>query len=160
ASIVLFDFFFVPPTFTFAVADLRFLSTFGVMLTIALVISGLTVRVREQAAFAREREGRTAALYAMSRELAVAGGRNRLLEAAGRQIGDAFAAAVQILLPDAGGQLEPPSGPTPYPIDEKELAVARWTFKQGQMAGLGTDTLPAAAALYLPLRGSERVVGV
>ena len=160
ASIVLFDFFFVPPTFTFAVADLQFLSTFGVMLTIAIVISGLTVRIREQAAFARERESRTAALYAMSRELATADSRGRLIEAAGRQIGDAFMAAAQIFLPDADGQLEAPVGATAYPVDEKELAVARWTMKQGQMAGLGTDTLPAAAALYLPLQSRERVVGV
>jgi two-component system sensor histidine kinase KdpD len=82
-SIALFDFFFVPPYFTFAVSDLQFLSTFGVMLLISLVISGLTVRVREQANFARERENRTGALYAMSRELSSARDRAHLLEVGG-----------------------------------------------------------------------------
>ncbi|MEP6472474.1 MAG: ATP-binding protein, partial [Gemmatimonadota bacterium] len=160
-GIALFDFFFVPPSFTFAVSDLQFLSTFGVMLVIALVISGFTVRVREQGAFARERESRTAALYAMSRELGSADGLEALLEAAGRHIGDAFGSAAQILLPDSSGQVAPQADrPTAYPIDEKERSVAQWTFRQGQLAGLGTDTLPTASALYLPLQGAERVVGV
>jgi two-component system sensor histidine kinase KdpD len=161
ASIALFDFFFVPPALTFAVSDLQFLSTFGVMLVIALVISGFTVRIREQGAFARERESRTAALYAMSRELAAVDTREELLEVAGSHIGDAFGATAQILLPDPSGQVIPAAGRVlAYPMDEKERSVAQWTFRQGQLAGLGTDTLPAAIALYLPLQGSERVVGV
>lgn len=160
-SIGLFDFFFVPPSFTFAVSDLQFVSTFGVMLVIALVISGFTVRIREQAAFARERESRTASLYAMSRELGAAETRERLLEVAGSHIGHAFAAVAQILLPDPDGQVRAPAGlRPPYPMDEKERSVAQWTFDHGQRAGLGTDTLPVAVALYLPLQGSERVVGV
>ncbi|HEY4910990.1 MAG TPA: DUF4118 domain-containing protein, partial [Methylomirabilota bacterium] len=69
-SVATFDFFFVPPYFSFAVSDTQYLITFGVMLVVALVISGLTVRTRIQALAARERERRTAALYAMSRELA------------------------------------------------------------------------------------------
>src|SRR5205823_7248139 len=69
-SVAAFDFFFVPPYFTFAVTDARYLFTFLVMLIVGLVISGLTVRTRTQADAAEHREQRTAALYAMSRELA------------------------------------------------------------------------------------------
>ena len=69
-SVATFDFFFVPPFFSFAVSDTQYLVTFAVMLVVALVISGLTVRIRAQADAARDRERRTAALYAMSRELA------------------------------------------------------------------------------------------
>ncbi len=68
-SIALFDFFFVPPRFTFAVSDLHYLFTFAVMLACALTISELSVRLRSYGEAAREREGRTAALYAMSHEL-------------------------------------------------------------------------------------------
>src|SRR2546428_8102160 len=69
-SVAAFDFFFVPPYLTFAVADMQYLVTFSVMLFVALVISTLTVRLRQQADAARQRERRTSALYAMSRELA------------------------------------------------------------------------------------------
>src|SRR4051812_38883415 len=71
-SVLCFDFFFIPPLYTFAVHDLSHVVTFGVMFLVALVISGLTQRVRAQKDAADQREQRTAALYALSRELAAA----------------------------------------------------------------------------------------
>src|SRR5208283_4968219 len=71
-GVLSFDFFFVPPYFTFAVTDLRHILTFAIMFLVAIVISSLTQRIRAQADAARERENRTASLYAMSRELAAA----------------------------------------------------------------------------------------
>jgi two-component system sensor histidine kinase KdpD len=160
-SIASFDFFFVPPFYTFAVYDVRYLLTFAVMLGIALVISALTLRIRAQAETARERERHTAALYAMSRELSATRGRSTLALAAERQIGATFDAAVQILLPDAAGRIEIPVGvPPAFPIDEKERSVAQWAFERGRPAGAGTDTLPAAQAMYRPLAGSAGTVGV
>src|SRR6266545_4754117 len=77
-SIAVFDFVFVPPYYTFGVHDTAYFLTFGVMLAVALVMSGLTARIRDQREEARERERRTAALYAMERELATAAGRAAL----------------------------------------------------------------------------------
>jgi two-component system sensor histidine kinase KdpD len=160
-SIAVFDFFFVPPFHTFAVSEARYLLTFVVMLCIALVISALTLRIRAQAETARERERHTAALYALSRELAATRGRGGIASAASRQLEATFGAQVQILLPDEGGRLEIPVGvPPAYPMDEKERSVAQWVFERGRAAGRGTDTLPAAQALYVPLIGSSGVVGV
>lgn len=73
-SVAAFDFVFVPPYLTFVVADFRHATTFAVMLVVAVVISGLTQRVRNQAAAARERELRAATLYELSRDLAEAQG--------------------------------------------------------------------------------------
>jgi two-component system, OmpR family, sensor histidine kinase KdpD len=162
-SIALFDFFFVPPRFTFAVADVGYLLTFGVMLAIALLISGLTLRIRAQAETARERERRTAALYAMSRDLTGRRGRGELVAAVTRHVQETFGAPAQILLPDASGRLAAPVGglPSPaYPLDEKEQSVAAWVFGQGRAAGASTDTLPAAQGLYVPLMGSNGIIGV
>jgi two-component system sensor histidine kinase KdpD len=160
-AIALFDFFFVPPRFTFAVSDVRYVLTFAVMLGIALLISGLTLRIREQAETARVRERRTAALYAMSRELAATRGPAELISVAARHLQDTFGAQAQILLPDASGSLEVPVGTLPaYPIDEKEQSVAQWVFERGRIAGVGTDTLPAAHGLYLPLVASTGIIGV
>ena len=160
-SIGAFDFFFVPPFYTLSVAHARYLLTFAVMLFIALAISALTHRLRAQAETARERERRTGALYAMARDLAATRGRADVVAAAGRHLSATFAAPVQILLPDGSGRVEIPVGAPPaFPMDEKERSVAQWVFDRGRAAGAGTDTLPAAEALYVPLAGSAGPVGV
>jgi two-component system, OmpR family, sensor histidine kinase KdpD len=160
-SIALFDFFFVPPRFTFAVSDIGYALTFGVMLVIALLISGLTLRIRAQAETARERERSTAALYRMTRDLAATRGQNELVAVVTRHVRDTFGAPALILLPDEGRRLQAPAGaPVGYPMDEKELSVAAWVFARGRSAGAGTDTLPAAHGLYLPLVASGEIIGV
>ena len=68
-SVLAFDFFFVPRYFSFAVTDLHHILTFGVMFLVAFVVSNVTRRIRDQVDFARQRERRTASLYALSREL-------------------------------------------------------------------------------------------
>jgi two-component system sensor histidine kinase KdpD len=158
-SVAAFDFFFVPPYFTFAVSDTQYLVTFAVMLVVALVISSLAVRIRAQAEFARERERRMAALYAMSRELAGTRGVRELREVAVRHISEVFRTQVVMLLPQPDGRLAPDEA-AQFPMDVSELAVGQWVHEHGQVAGQGTDTLPGASALYLPLTGSRGSVGV
>jgi two-component system sensor histidine kinase KdpD len=158
-SVAAFDFFFVPPHLTFAVSDTEYLVTFVVMLLVAIVISTLTIRIRTQAEAAREREERTAALYAMSRELASTRGGEALLAIAVRHVSEVFRSQVAVLLPDAGGRLVPWHGGQ-FAIDANELGVGRWVYEHRQLAGLGTTTLPGASALYLPLLASRGPVGV
>jgi len=159
-SVAAFDFFFVPPFFTFAVSDTRYLFTFAVMLLVGLVISSLTVRIRRQAEAARDREQRTAALYAMSREFAGRPGADDILKIAIRHIGDVFRAQVVVLLPDRDGRLMAWSGATaPFAVDGNERAVGQWVHEHRQPAGLGTSTLPGASALYVPLLASRGALG-
>ncbi|MDA8083907.1 MAG: sensor histidine kinase KdpD [Nitrospiraceae bacterium] len=160
-SVAAFDFFFVQPYFTFAVSDVRYLFTFVVMFVVALVISSLTLRVRQHAAAARQREKRTAALYNLSRELAHERGFDRLSSAAIRQIGEVFSSKAVVLVPGEKGILEVPfMGLNAFAPDRREASVAQWTFDHHQRAGLGTDTLPGSKALYLPLIASSKTVGV
>jgi two-component system sensor histidine kinase KdpD len=153
-SIAIFDFFFVPPRFTFAISDARYALTFGVMLAAALVASHLTLRIRAQAQTARDRERGTGAVYAMSRELAAARTRADLIAIATRHLADTFGGEIQILLPDTAGRLEAGT------LDEKERSVAQWVFDHGQRAGAATDTLPSATGLYVPLAASSGMIGV
>jgi two-component system, OmpR family, sensor histidine kinase KdpD len=159
-SVAAFDFFFVPPRWTFVVNDTQYVLTFVVMLFVAVVISALTDRIRAQAQAARDRERRTAALLSLSRELAATREPDALLDAAARHISELFDAQVLILM-SAGGQLAVRARrATTYEPTAKELAVARWVLDHDQPAGLGTATLPAAQGLYLPLIGSQGTVGV
>jgi two-component system, OmpR family, sensor histidine kinase KdpD len=169
-SVVAFDFFFVDPRLSFAVTDTQYLITFGVMLAVGLVVSTLVVRFRWQADAARARERRTAALYALSRDLASARGVDRLVLTAVQHIHATFDSQVVVLLPTERGNLQPWGSITGWARElapeqvfapnASEQGVARWVFDHGQMAGLGTDTLPAAEAIYLPLVGAQRSVGV
>jgi two-component system sensor histidine kinase KdpD len=160
-SIAGFNFLFIPPLYTFTVEDVRYFVTFAVMFAVAFVISRLTWRVREQADRARQRELRTAALYYLSRELAHVEGRERLSAIAIRHLSEVFSCQAVILVPDDQGALMPPStGRHTFALDHKERGIAQWAFEHRQRAGLGTNTLPGAKALYLPLIAAAKTIGV
>jgi two-component system sensor histidine kinase KdpD len=160
-SVAAFDFFFVPPFYTFAVTDIRYLVTFAVMFVVAFITSSLTLRIREHADSARLRERRTAALYRLSGELVHERGIKRLCEIAVNHISEVFSRKTVILVPaENGGLMIMASRPEDYALDNRELSVARWAFDHKQRAGRNTDTLPGAIGLYLPMVASSRTVGV
>ncbi|MBE7471085.1 MAG: sensor histidine kinase KdpD [Anaerolineae bacterium] len=158
-SVVGFNFFFVPPRYTFAVADPQYLITFGSLLIVGLAISTLASQVREQAEVARRRETQTATLYALSRDLASAVGLDEIMQAVITHIGQTFDREVAVFLP-AGERLTAPGVSPGFGLDEDKLAVAAWAFQHGRPAGRHTDTLSAADARYLPLKTARGVVGV
>ncbi|HSN05278.1 MAG TPA: sensor histidine kinase KdpD [Nitrospira sp.] len=160
-SVAFFDFFFVPPYYSFAVSDLQYLLTFGVMLVVALVISNLAVRLHQQAELARYRERRTGVLYTMSRDLATHRGTGMLAQLAAKHLRDVFDAQVAIFLADLDKRVQVQrSEGLHFEFDPKESGVAQWVFDHNERAGLGTDTLPGTSALYMPLAGSAGAIGV
>ncbi len=160
-NVTAFDYFFVPPRFTIAVSDAQYFVTFGAMLTIGLVIATLTANVRQQNRVAGARERRTAALYAMSRELAVTRGIHNMASVAVRHVAEVFDCRAVVLLPDTEGKLHRPrETPNPESLRGADLAVAQWVNDHGRRAGLGSDTLPASPALYVPLGDERRPTGV
>jgi two-component system sensor histidine kinase KdpD len=159
-SILALDFFFVPPLYQFAVAQAHHLVTFAVMLLVAVAVSRRTVRMREQADSARERERRTAALFGMSRELSAEDEPVSIAESAIRHVHNLFDCDAAVFLRGDQG-LERLAGDASGVLSsERELAVGRWVFDHGRPAGSGTDTLPASRALFLPLAGSRGILGV
>lgn len=161
-SVAAFDFFFVPPFFSMAVADAQHLVTFGVMLAVALVISTLATRLRERAEAARLLQRRSEIMHNLSAQLARQRGAQNLLAVATGQIGELFESQVTGLLPDQAGRLVPAAGQEwgSSPEGAKERGVAQWAFDLGQPAGWGTENLPYCQALYVPLLGLEGPVGV
>jgi two-component system sensor histidine kinase KdpD len=160
-AVASFDFFFVPPRLTFAVTDSQYLVTFGVMLIVALLIGTMTVRMREQAESARERERHTASLYAMTRELAAPREQDELIPIATRHLRETLESSIAVLLPDGAGRVAVSSADkTAFELDTADLGVAQWVYDHGQMAGWSTSTLPGARALYIPLSAAQGKVGV
>jgi two-component system sensor histidine kinase KdpD len=160
-SVVAFDFFIVPPLYTFAVSDTQYLVTFAVMLLASILIGTLAARLQTQVKAARVDEHRSDALARLSGELVALHDRNRILEVLLRHLEDVFESRGVVLLPDARGRLEVAAGdPALLGAGAHERGVAQWAFDNGQAAGLGTATLPGSRCLHLPLRGSQRELGV
>lgn len=160
-SVLVFDFFFVPPYLTFAVSNTKYLPTFGVMLVIGVVISSLSARLREQVAATSDRERRTAALHRLSRQLAALAGTDFILAHASRLLAELFNGEVAIYLQESSGRLAVRYGErTSIATHEKSQSVARWVLENEQLAGSGSDTLADVPSLFVPLTASEHTIGV
>ena len=155
------NFFFVPPVFTFRITGPTDAMLFGTYFVVALAMGHLAGRLRAQQAAERRREMRATALYLLTRELAQATDFADLLAVIIREVGKAAKAEVALSLPEEaqGGPLTSYFAST-WAMAEKEQSVASWAFLHRQPAGRGTDTLPSADGLHLPLLASERAVGV
>ena len=154
-----FDFFFVPPRFSFAVSDVQYLLTFAVMLAVGLITGQLTAGLRFQARVASHREERAGALYEIARDLSGAVQIEQVVKISDESIGRTFRASSALLLPDPSGKLilnvtgegSPPAA---------DMGIAQWAFDKGEPAGFGTDTLPGSEVLYIPLRAPIHARGV
>lgn len=159
-GVLTFDFFFVPPHGSFAVADVQYLVTFAVMLTTGLLVSGLTGRLRLQAEAARQREAATSALYQLSRTLGAATAPAEIAREASRHLEEVLSSRVAIVLSSGPGKLEAAdAGSRGFAVGERELGVAAWVVSHGKPAGLGTTTLPSMDSLWVPLRSSGGTLG-
>jgi two-component system sensor histidine kinase KdpD len=166
-AVVGFDFCFVAPRFTFAVSDVRFLMTFAVMFAAGLAISTLTTRLRRQERDALIRERHTAALLAFTRNIAAALAPGDVAAVTVAQLEASFSVSASVLVPDSEAPGSMPSEPGALvavaglmPLAPQELAVVRWAFDHKATAGRGTDTLPGARILAVPLVSGDDAVGV
>ncbi len=162
ASVLAYNFFFLPPLYTFTISDPENVVALFFFLVVAIITSNLTARMRSQAVTARQRAQTTAELYAFSRKLAGIVGLDDLLWATSYQIASMLRLRVVMLLPEgSGGGIAVRGGyPPEDALDEADLAAARWSWDRNRPAGRGADTLPGAKRLFLPLRTGRSTVGV
>jgi two-component system sensor histidine kinase KdpD len=163
ASVLAYNFFFLPPLYTFTIADpenVAALFFFGIT---AVIASNLTARVRAQAIVARQRGRITEELYQFSRKLAGAANLDDLLWATVHQIALMLKVRVVILLPQDGSVEVRAGYPPEDALDDADLAAAKWCWEKNHVAGRGSDTLPGAKRLFIPMntgRGAVGVVGI
>jgi two-component system sensor histidine kinase KdpD len=158
-GILVFDFVFIPPFFTFRVSDIEYFITFAGMIGVGALISLLVARVREHAFAAQSRENETSTLYALSQELASAVDAKSIIAIVGNHIDEIFRWQSAFLLPE-GARLELHPASPDLTLDADEIAVATWAFRHGAVAGYDTDTLHGSRLRYIPLRTSRGVVGI
>ena len=158
-TVGMFDFFYVPPRFSFSVSDAQYLLTFFIMLVVALLIGQLTAGLKFQARVSRLREERVRAMYAMSRDLSGALMPEQIAEIGARFMKSEFGAPAALLIADLQDRLHEPVRSEGQP-EGMDVGVAQWAFDHDEAAGYGTNTLAASPVLYVPLKAPMRMRGV
>ena len=151
-SVLAYNFFFLPPLYTFTISDRENVVALFFFALVAMIASNLTARVRDQVVTARERAKVTEDLYLFSRKLAGIVSLDDLLWATVYQIAAMLKVRVVLLLPDGDGVSVRAGYPPEDLLDDADLAAARWAWEHSRAAGRGADTLPGAKRLFLPMR--------
>jgi two-component system, OmpR family, sensor histidine kinase KdpD len=160
AASLCYNFFFLPPLYQFTIADPTNIVAFFFFIVMAAIVSNVAARVRTQALTAVGRARTTESLYAFSRKLAGAGPLDDVLWATAFQAALMLKVRVVLLLPEGDTIAVKAGYPPEDSLDEADLAAARWAWQNNQSAGRGSDTLPGAKRLFLPMRTGRGAVGV
>ena len=163
AASLCYNFFFLPPIYTFTITDPTNVAAFFFFIVMAVIVSNVAARVRTQAVTAMARARNTESLYAFSRKLAGTGTLDDVLWASAYQAALMLKVRVVLLLPENGSIAVKAGYPPEDTLDAADLAAAKWAWDSDRAAGRGSDTLPGAKRLFLPMhtgRGAIGVVGI
>jgi len=155
-----YNFFFLPPIYTFTITDPVNIAAFIFFIIMAVVVSNVAARVRTQALAAMQRARTTESLYAFSRKLAGVGTLDDVLWATAYQTALMLNVRVVLLLPDNGKISVKAGYPPEDRLDDADLAAANWAWDNNRSAGRGSDTLPGAKRLFLPMRTGRGPIGI
>ena len=155
-----YNFFFLPPVYTFTITDPTNVAAFFFFTAIAVLVSNVAARVRTLAVTAMARARTTESLYAFSRKLSGAGTLDDVLWATAYQAASLLKVRVVLLLPEDGSITVKAGYPPEDILDEADLAAAKWAWEHNRAAGRGSDTLPGAKRLFLPMRTGRGAIGV
>jgi two-component system sensor histidine kinase KdpD len=160
-AVAAYDFFFVPPQYTFAVSDWRYLLTFAMMFGVGWLVSTLTIRIRREEKHAGAREERMRALFDVGRELGSARTDEAIAGVVARNAAQWLDSPAVVLMRASAGELTPRAAvPADTALDPGDMGVAKWVFEHGRVAGSGTDTLPGAKAVCFAMRTTTDPVAV
>jgi two-component system, OmpR family, sensor histidine kinase KdpD len=155
-----YNYFFLPPIFTFTIADPTNVAAFVFFILVALLVSNVAARARTAAVIAFGRARSIEALYSFSRKLAGVGTMDDVLWATAYQAALMLKVSVVLLLPEGGSIAVKAGYPPEDTLDEADLAAAKWAWENNRAAGRGSDTLPGAKRLFLPMRTGRGAIGV
>jgi two-component system sensor histidine kinase KdpD len=160
-SVLTWDYFFIPPRFTFAIATKQDVLMVLTYFAVSAVTGILTVRVRARQKAVRSREERAVALYSLTNDLSSAKNQDDVVKAAVANIKKFFNADLAVFVSDLDGDLVNTAHPaSTYLPSEKELSVPAWVHWNEKKAGRFTETLPFAEATYYPLSSPRYPLGV
>ena len=160
AASLCYNFFFLPPVYTFTITDPTNIAAFVLFTVVAVVVSNLAARGWSQTVGAQERVRSVESLYAFSRKLAGAGTLDDVLWATAYQIASMLKVRVVLLLPESGSISLKAGYPPEDTLEEADLAAAKWAWEKNRPAGRDSDALPGAKWLFMPMRTGRGQIGI
>jgi two-component system, OmpR family, sensor histidine kinase KdpD len=160
ASSLCYNFFFLPPLYQLTVGDPNNIAAFVFFILVAVIVSTVAARGRTQTVAVTERARATESLYSFSRKLAGAGTLDDVLWATAYQTALMLKVRVVILLPEHGSIAVRAGYPPEDILDDADIAAAKWAWENDRSAGRGSDTLPGAKRLFLPMHTGRGAIGV
>lgn len=160
AGLLSYNFFFLPPLFTLAIADGTNVAAFVAFAIVSIIVSNIAGRMRSQAVIAVNRASTTESLYAFSRKLSGAVTLDDVLWATAYQIASMLKVRVVLLLPEGDAIAVRAGYPPEDTLGPSDVAAATWAWRNDRAAGRGADTLPGAQRLFLPMRTGRASIGV
>jgi two-component system, OmpR family, sensor histidine kinase KdpD len=160
ASALCYNFFFLPPIYTLTIEDPHNIAAFFLFTLVAIIVSNVAARGRMQTIAATERARATESLYSFSRKLAGAVTLDDVLWATAYQTALMLKVRVVLLLPEHGSIAVKAGYPPEDILDEADLAAAKWAWESDRSAGRGSETLPGAKRLFLPMHTGRGAIGV
>lgn len=166
ASVLVFNFFFTAPRFTFKAYDSGYPVTFFIMFVAAFLTSSLATKIKRHARQSAETAFRTKILFDTNQLMQKGNGKEEIVSITANQLVKLLKKDIIFYLAENGKLLPPALFPanagatTEDYILPNEQAVAAWVHKNNKRAGATTDTLGSAKCLYLAVRVSDMVYGV
>ena len=160
AATLAYNFFFLPPLYTFTIADPTNVAALFFFTLVAVLVSNLAARTRSQAKVSQARAKITEALYSFSRKLGSCVSTDDVLWATAYQMASMLHVRVVMLLPQDGSLVLKAGYPPEDSLEDADLAAAQWAWTNNRPAGRGSDTLPGGKRLFAPMRTGRGPVGV
>ena len=160
-SAIMWNFFFIPPRFTFSISAPEDFMMFTAYFVVATITGVLTARGINHERLLRQREMRTQVLFDFVRSLVEIQGMEQIEEEVDRRTQRLFQARSCLLIPKIkSGRLDRTTRTNAIEMDVNDWAVAAWVFENGKPAGWSTETLSQVRSLCIPLQVGEQKLGV
>jgi len=159
-SFAVYNFFFIPPLYTFTIAEPFELLALVIFLVVAVITSALAGRVREQATISASRMRAMRRLYEFTRRLSGLASFDAVAEGAASEIHASLGRAVVVMLARDDDLQLSAAWPPEDTLDAASMTAARWAYSHGEPAGTATATLPIIPWYFVPLRLGEKTLGV
>jgi two-component system sensor histidine kinase KdpD len=159
-SFLVYNFFFIPPVYTFTIAEPYELLALVIFLVVAVISSAMAGRVREQARIAAARMRAMRRLYEFTKRLSGLATVDAVAEGAASEIHASLGRPVVVMLAHDDDIALTAAWPPEDALDAAAMTAARWAYSHNEPAGADTGTLPIIPWYFVPLGIGSKTLGV
>ncbi len=161
-SSFIWNYYFIPPRFTFRIGKVEDALMYGLYFVIASVSGLLISRIRTQQIQINQKEKKTSALYNLTRGLSSSKSLDDVTECSVKNLKDTFRAEVAIIYSESDKKLQAvPHQSSTFKIDDAEWNIAQFVHLNSEKAGRFTQTIQfISPATYYPIVSKEVKLGV